>query len=137
MTQCVGVRFFVGKLIERAYSEAILSRNESYSTEQGRLTTTLGIEALRKSLGHPLLSLHPIRCIVASTNGMDAESLGDRAIVASVLWSAGIATEYLPQSGVMMSLVRKSGAELTKMGALASVSEVLRFCFVTSLGHWL
>ena len=64
------------------------------------------VDLLRGALGYPLQILHPIKCIVASMYGMDSESLPDRAIIAARLCTEGISTEYISQSGVMMSLLK-------------------------------
>lgn len=81
-----------------------------------------GLDTLRQSLGHPLNFVRPISCIVASTNGMDAASCGDRLLVASELWSNGVSAEYLAQSGVMISLLKET-SKTESLGELASVSK--------------
>mmetsp|Transcript_23314 Transcript_23314/g.33919 ORF Transcript_23314/g.33919 Transcript_23314/m.33919 type:complete len:642 (+) Transcript_23314:278-2203(+) len=106
---CVGIRFFVGKFVERLYLEANLYRNTALAS---------GLDVLRKSLSHPISSTHTVRCIVAGVEGMDAASFGDRAAVAAYLWASGIAAEYMPQSGVMMSLLQQSSSDSNKPNAL-------------------
>ena len=108
----VGVRFFVGKLVERLYLEAAILRNEVHSrgfnpeTNYGSISSSLDI--MRKSLGHPIQTLNNIHCIVASFNGFDSASFGDRASVAARLWMEGITAEYFAQSGAIMSLRQNS-----------------------------
>uniref|UniRef100_A0A6U6FXU5 non-specific serine/threonine protein kinase n=2 Tax=Odontella aurita TaxID=265563 RepID=A0A6U6FXU5_9STRA len=111
---CVGLKISVGKLVERSYSLASLNSISNSSSSAG------GIDALREGIGQPLLSMHPVCCIIASMNGLDAASLEERATVASKLWCAGIAAEYMCQSGVLASFLRKGGADYSS--ALSSVS---------------
>ena len=100
----VGVRFHIGRIIDRIYGEAAIRKAlEATSGVVGTET-----EYIRNALGHPLPIMHSIRCIVSGPNGMDANSAGSRAQVASVLWAGGICAEYMAQSGAIMSLLRNS-----------------------------
>ena len=113
-SQCMGVRFSVGKLMEIIYVEA--SSRSSSTAFKGWLQTdantkfTLdgkGMDNLRSSLGHPLKTISSsIQCVVSSVNGLDGTSSSDRLVVASRLWAEGISTEYLSQSGAIASLLR-------------------------------
>jgi len=51
---------------------------------------------------------------------MDAASSGERALVASHLWAAGISAEYLPQSSAVLKLFKQSSQESSKLGELSS-----------------
>ncbi len=103
--QCVGVRFYVGKLVELAYLDA---------TNQSAKAGTSA------SLGYPLHLCTSVRCVVASVHGMDSASTPERFVVASRLWLEGISAEYLAQSGVMASLL-KEHREANRIGPGASV----------------
>lgn len=104
---CIGVRFSIGKLVERTYLKASLSAStDSMQLLNKGVTASVEIELLRRAYGYPLQIIHPIKCIVASMYGMDSDSLPDRAIVAARLFAEGISTEYISQSGVMMSLLK-------------------------------
>jgi serine/threonine protein kinase len=106
---CAGVRFSVGNLVELLYTDAAVSNPKEISHE-GWNTTELdkqGIDTLRRSLGHPLNYAESVKCVVVSVHGMDAASASERFLVASRLWAAGISAEYLPQSGVMLSLLKR------------------------------
>jgi len=106
---CVGVRFAIGRLVESLYIESTLSLSMATAdtdANQKFISDAAGMEVLRKSLGHPLYAASSVQVIVASANGMDAASAGERLIVASHLWSNGISAEYLTHSGVMISLLQ-------------------------------
>ena len=76
---------------------------------------------MRSALGHPLPFLHPVKVIVASISGMDG-SLPDRATIAARLCAEGISTEYIPQSGVMMSLLKHKSSVLNEIDNDTNVS---------------
>jgi serine/threonine protein kinase len=137
---CAGVRFSVGKLVELLYIDAAVSSPKEVSTE-GWNTTELdkqGIDALRRSLGHPLNYAEYVKCVVASVHGMDAASAPERFLVASRLWAEGISAEYLPQSGVMLSLLKRvrdepdtgAGASDWSLIELYGVCALLKIPFV-------
>jgi len=90
---CMGVRFFVGRMVERIYKDACLDASQQLSKRQGRSF----LEGVRRSIGHPFLET-PIQCIVTGEKGFDLATCGERASVASFLWSAGIPCEYLRNS---------------------------------------
>lgn len=109
---CCGVRFFVGKIVELAYLKAALDSPDGDNTEKwlGLDRSSLdihGVDALRKTLGHPLVYASSVQCIVASSQGMDLASVSERFLVASRLWAEGITAEYIPHSGVMLSLLKR------------------------------
>jgi len=107
---CVGVRISVDRLVEQAYAEAsTLARIESDKVKNGSPSSEL--ESVRRSLGHPSSMFSGVQCIVVGMNGFDSETLSTRAAVASYLWSEGISAEYVPQSGVMMSLLQQNIAQ--------------------------
>ena len=128
--QCVGVRFFVGKFVELAYLDAALAKVGTGSSEQWSgsdltlksMSDSQAMDALRMSLGHPLGLSNTVRCIVTGVHGMDAASASDRLIVASRLWAEGISAEYIPQSGVMISLLRRYREAFEPMGEREAVS---------------
>lgn len=98
------MRFHIGRIIDRIYGEAALRKT---------ICATSGVtgneaESIRNALGHPLPTMHFIRCIVSGPNGMDASSVGSRAKVASILWAGGISAEYMAQSGAIMSLLKNN-----------------------------
>lgn len=128
MLQCVGVRFAVGKLVELLYVDASLSnpsnRNEiSLALDSTKFTFNRnGMDVLRASLGHPLNTYpYSARCVVSSVHGLDSASSPDRFMVASRLWIEGISAEYLAQSGVMASILKRQREE--SRGIDASVSK--------------
>lgn len=113
---CAGVRFSIGKIVELVYLASTLSGRTNMSDGvsdflQKSGTDKQSMEALRLSLGHPLHFAAFMRVIVASVHGMDEASTPDRFLVASRLWNAGICAEYLPQSGVVLSLVNRLHGE--------------------------
>lgn len=90
---CMGVRFFVGRMVERVYKDACLGASQQLSKRQGRSF----LEGVRRSIGHPFLET-PIQCIITGENGFDLSTCGERASVASLLWSSGVHCEYLRNS---------------------------------------
>lgn len=119
---CAGCRFFVGSLVERAYLDSQgaeagpVIRNTSLQSQ---------IDAARSSLGHPLPYAHPVKCIVASVNGMDSATLCERARVAAQLVREGIPCDYvLSTSGMICSLVHKSTSETGALGSDLSLDEI-------------
>jgi hypothetical protein len=105
---CAGVRFSIGKFVELIYLDATLSgRRDSVNWN----ASDVDIDALRRSLGHPFSYSKSVQCVVASVHGMDAESTPERFLVAARLWSEGVSAEYLPQSNVMLSLVKRISSE--------------------------
>lgn len=107
---CTGVRLFIGAFVERIYVEAALeSRIELEHTS----ALTADSKILRRALAVPFLTRPSVQCIVVSMNGFDSTSLPERAMVASHLWAKGISAEYIPHSGVIMSLLRKNASDST------------------------
>ena len=90
---CMGVRFFVGRMVERIYKDAYIDASQQLSKRQSRSF----LDGVRRSIGHPFLET-PIQCIITGENGFDLATCGERASVASLLWSAGIPCEYLRNS---------------------------------------
>ena len=114
---CSGIRFSVGSLcallyldatvaLERVLASDGLAVMEAASSHKS-LHNKQGLEILRQSLGHPFSYSESVTCVVVSVNGMDAATTRERFIVASRLWAEGISAEYLPQSGMMLSLLRR------------------------------
>lgn len=105
---CTGVQFMLGAFVERVYVEAALeSRRESEHTS----SMASKPEVLRRMLAIPYSSQPSVQCIVVSWKGFDSVSLPERAIVASHLWAKGVSAEYMPHSGVMLSLLKHAGTE--------------------------
>lgn len=104
---CAGVRFSVGKFVELIYLDATLSGRRFLETWSNHDIDGQGIEALRKTLGHPFSFTKSVQCVIASVHGMDAASTPERFFVATKLWTEGISAEYLPQSNVMLSLLKR------------------------------
>ena len=103
----MGIRFAVGKLVELLYYEAtVVDHGDNSSLDVSQMERH-GIDFLRRTLGHPLKMSSSVQCIVASPNGMDSSSSSERFLVAAHLWSEGISAEYMPQSGVMLSLLKR------------------------------
>lgn len=133
---CAGIRIAVGKLIELIYLDASLANHTSQDVINSIEIDNAGLEILRQSLGHPLQFCTPVQCIVASVNGLDSASARDRFFVASWLWAEGISAEYLPHSGVMLSLVKRmdytddSGASDWSLVELFGVCALLKVPFV-------
>lgn len=97
---CVGIRFNVGKLLERIYQNAA-----QFDLASARYSH---VEHIRHSLAYPFYHCAPpVQVIVAGENGMgmDMTNLSERANVASLLWSNGISCDYTLQSGLMMSML--------------------------------
>eukprot|EP00536_Pseudo-nitzschia_multiseries_P005127 jgi/Psemu1/323755/estExt_fgenesh1_pg.C_930022 len=136
--KCVGVRFLVGKLIELLYRETSISNKsllESFDSAKGS-NTDVGYEldAIRGSLGTPLNAMpQPIQCMVASGNGLDANTAKDRLIVSSKLWSEGISCEYLAQSGIMANLLKQQREELLGNGSDWSLEELCGVCAIMKI----
>ena len=103
----MGVRFAIGKLVELLYYESTLVDQDSNLDLSQPSLERHGIDFLRRSLGHPLKMSTSVKCIVASPNGMDSSSSSERLLVAARLWAEGISAEYMPQSGVMLSLLKR------------------------------
>lgn len=106
---CCGVRVAVGKLVELAYVDAVYG-NEMKTDISGHND----VQQMRKLLGHPLALSETVHCVVASVHGMDAASTPERFQVACHLWWAGISAEYLPHSGIMLSLLKRIRDESTQ-----------------------
>jgi len=120
---CIGVIFFITKMIERMYSDA---------THDKKWQGHSFVESLRRSIGHPLLdSSIPIQCIVTSESGLDLATCSERAQIASFLWSAGISCEYLAQSGVMLSLLRHFWSDTNSVHEWSSSVE--RICGICAI----
>lgn len=113
-----------------AYVDAALAKvgtgaSEQWSASdwtQKSMSDSQAMDFLRKSLGHPLDHVKTVRCIVTGVHGMDAASASERLLVASRLWAEGISAEYIPQSGVMISLLKRHGESLEPMGDRSTVS---------------
>lgn len=103
------------------YKEASVVRFNEGQIESKKQSTSSIFDSIRQGLGHPF-PVSAVHCVVASVNGLDSASIQDRAMVASRLWAAGIAAEYLPQSGTLTSLLRHHDRNSSKLGALSSVS---------------
>ena len=110
---CAGVRFSVGKFVELVYLDSTLSGSTDAPTDNWNDVDNQGMDALRRSLGHPMSYSRSVQCIVTGVHGMDAASKPERFLVASRLWAEGISAEYIPQSSVMLSLAKRMGAEST------------------------
>jgi hypothetical protein len=114
----MGVTFFMGRLIEYAYMEASILARRNFSQINSQ-----SVDCMRLSLGHPFLNTsHSITCIITSMNGFDHNSLRERAIVASRLWSGGIGVEYIAQSSVFSNILKEKGIS----GSVVSVAQVLK-----------
>ena len=118
-----GVRFHIGKIVDRIYQVAAINKQE-----EDTYASIGDLDAIRCVLGHPLPSIHSIKCIVSGTSGLDAASARARAEVSSYLWSGGIASEYLPQSGAILAMLRNhSNDELSSDWTLDQIFQV---CFL-------
>lgn len=135
---CAGVRFSVGKLLELAYIDSavgaqgekdIVDWSQKFSLERQ------GIHFLSKSLGHPLKMSSSVRCVVASPHGMDSSSTAERLLVAARLWAEGISAEYMPQSGVMLSILKRIKEESIRDGTDSdwSLAELLGVCSLLNI----
>ena len=128
---CTGVRFMVGSFVERVYVQAAL---ESRIEAEQISTLTTESETLRRALAIPSLSKASIQCIVVSMNGFDSTSIPERAMVASHLWVKDISAEYIPHSGVMLSLLRKIGGDsMVSDTAEWTVDQLCDLCCVSSI----
>lgn len=97
----MGIRFSVGKLLERIYQNSTHPDNTTTSKRCSH------IESIRRSLGYPFLeSPVPIQCIITSENGMDRATASERGQVASLLWRYGISCDYIAHGGLIMSLLK-------------------------------
>lgn len=103
---CMGIRFFVGKLVECIFKESVITNNNANFSSTEVIKDEL--DMMRKSLGYPIQFVHPIQCIVASYNGFDAASLHERALVTARLWRHGIPSDYFPHSGVITNLFQQN-----------------------------
>jgi hypothetical protein len=131
--QCVGVRFSIGKLVERLYAERLLT---SIPTPvDSSISFRDRIESIRNALGHPILKSHPIKCFVASVNGLDTAFLSERAKVCAQLWMNGIPADYLPHSGLIMSFLHKSNVELGQVGIdqTCTLDQLCGICLVLNI----
>ena len=129
---CCGIRFSVGKLIELVYVNAVLEN------EKLNISSQNDINQLRRLLGHPLGYSDSVHCVVASIHGMDAASVPERLQVARTLWSAGISAEYLPHSGVMISLLKRIRDDAAAENSNASdwsLQELYGVCALLSIPY--
>lgn len=96
-----------------------------------------GMEVLRASLGHPLFAYsYLVRCVVSGVHGLDAASAPERFIVASRLWSEGVAAEYLAQSGLLSSLLRQQREQTKGPGTSDwSVDELCGVCAILKVSR--
>ena len=88
-------------------------------------TNAMAMDSIRHSLGHPLALASTVQCIVTGVHGMDAATATDRLLVASRLWTEGISAEYMPQSGVILSLLKRYRESFEPLGDRATVSDHL------------
>ncbi len=88
-------------------------------------TNAMVMDSIRQSLGHPLAPTSTVQCIVTGVHGMDAATASDRLVVASRLWSEGISAEYMPQSGVILSLLKRYRESFEPLSDRATVSDRL------------
>lgn len=138
--KCVGIRFAIGKLTELLYLESSLSNNElleSFDISKGNNNDGgYSLDAIRASLGLPIAALpQPTQCIVVSVHGFDTATSKDRFVVASRLWAECISCEYLPQSGLMASLVKQQGegTQGTGTGDWSSFEELCGVCAIMKI----
>lgn len=123
---CTGLTIFLGKMIERIYQDA--SYDQQWHSHSF-------IESLRRSIGHPLPS-YPVKCIVSSEGGLDLATCAERAKIASLLWKAGISCEYLPQSGVMLSLLRHFSSDTNVVHEWSSsVDRICGTCAILNIPY--
>lgn len=147
--KCVGLRLFMGKLVELVYLDAAFALAKRMASNVNWSPANVsqilanndphGMNVLRQSLGHPLIYGPSVQCIVASVHGLDTESASERLLVASHLWRHGISAEYIAQSGVLLSLIQPklrgmgtpmSHASEWSMDELCGVCSILRIPFV-------
>lgn len=140
---CAGVRFFIGRIVEQLYQ---YSSVESKSLHNSNIHQTADIEILRKSLAHPFPKNPSVTCIVAGTNGFDSSTLSERITVAAMLWAQGIATEYVPHSGVMTTLIKQKGdgatgntsdSALWTLDQICAICSIIKIPFVIVVQHHL
>lgn len=138
------MRFSIGKLVELVYLEAAVALTKMASREkwspadfnQKFASDPRAMDILRKSLGHPLNYASSVDCIIASVHGLDSESAQERLFVASKLWANKISAEYLPQSGVMISLLKQSrqrGGGLGDHASDWSLDELYGVCAILKI----
>jgi histidyl-tRNA synthetase len=136
---CVGVRISVGRLVELLYNEAmgVVERSSLDGWNELLQKSSIdfqGLEILRQSLGHPLKYSETVQCIVSSVHGMDSASTKERFMVASRLWQEGISAEYLPQSGVMLSVLKRLRDDSSEGGASDwSLTELVGVCALLNI----
>lgn len=136
---CVGVRISIGRLVELVYHEAMAAVERSSLDGWNELLQKSsidfqGLEVLRQSLGHPLKYSETVQCIVSSVHGMDSASTKERFMVASRLWQEGISAEYLPQSGVMLSVLKRLRDDSSEGGASDwSLTELVGVCALLNI----
>lgn len=134
---CVGVRFAIGKLVELLYVDANSWDQSSDRWNERTQKSTLdrlGMDVIRHSLGHPLQYAEAVTCVIASVQGMDSASTRERFIVASTLWAQGISAEYLPQSGIMLSLLKRLREDSEDASSSDwSLAELFGVCGVLSI----
>lgn len=135
---CMGVRFPVGKFVELAYLDATLQATERWATQDSQKSASDAqtIDILRLSLGHPFSYSTCVQCLVASVHGLDSATVSDRLMVASILWSEGISAEYLPHSGIMLSLLKRTRDEDEGQGASDwSLVELMGVCAILNIPY--
>ncbi|GKY90546.1 hypothetical protein MPSEU_000028300 [Mayamaea pseudoterrestris] len=140
---CAGVRFSIGKMVGLLYLHAAyagqavtLGKDNGWSDTQKHPSDKQGLDALRVSLGHPFQFARSVTCLIASVHGMDAGSVQERFVVARRLWTEGISAEYLPQSGVMLSLLRRfndAGDDNSVNASDWTLSELFGACSVLNI----
>lgn len=135
---CTGVRFSIGKLVELIYGDATsnvqrLAGDGWNELMQKSTIDKPGLEVLRESLGHPLQYSETIQCVVSSVHGMDTASTKERFVVASRLWQEGISAEYLPQSGVMLSLLKRLREDSMEGSSDWSLTELVGVCALLNI----
>ena len=96
MSQCAGVRFAVGRLVQLVYNSAAsvgkAANDKWMAMDADKFTLDKqGMELLRASLGHPInFVTSSVRCIVSGVRGLDVGSCGERFAVAARLWAEGM-----------------------------------------------
>ncbi|CAB9500620.1 eIF-2-alpha kinase GCN2 [Seminavis robusta] len=137
---CAGVSFSVGKLVELAYMDATVPEQgeKDIITEMPQKLSMdkPGVDFLRRLLGHPLKFSRSVKCVVASPHGMDSSSTSERLLVAARLWAEGISAEYMPQSGVMLSLIKRlrgDDSSTNEVGSDWSLAELLGACALLNI----
>ena len=108
---CAGIRFSLKHWVELASS----------------CSTFPVASNLQTCFGYTLPKVQPCKVLIASANGMDSTSAGERALVAAKLWKAGVACDYLPNTGVVAGL-----GSLT-LDQLCSVSFILGIPYIVIL----